>query len=179
MGGTWALCLTASLIPISISFDSAAPVAHGSKVLCTVRCWVWGSFAYCQHMDQTTEAVLGSSSNLHPSSCPNQSCSESPGWGLPATVDTLANKLHCTTPTDKDTITMPPFFFCRGGKMDTQLDPQHNHLPFHFLQSLEEVFSPGFEVRGDVLVCVNGGASALVWLVSWSWGCRFIEIFTA
>lgn len=38
---------------------------------------------------------------------------------LPATVDTLAKRLHCSTPTDKDTITMPPFFFCRGKQMDT------------------------------------------------------------
>lgn len=42
-------------------------------------------------------------------------------WGLPATVDTLANRLHCRTPMDSVTITMPPFFFYRNKQMDTQL----------------------------------------------------------
>lgn len=32
-------------------------------------------------------------------------------WGSPATVDTLANRLHCSTPKESVTITMPPFFF--------------------------------------------------------------------
>lgn len=40
-------------------------------------------------------------------------------WGLPATVDTLANRLHCSTPMDSVTITMPPFFFYRDKQMDT------------------------------------------------------------
>lgn len=62
------------------------------------------------------------------------SCSEGPGGhrrklelhmelkcGSPATVDTLANRLHGSTPMDNVTITMPPFFFYRDKKMDTQL----------------------------------------------------------
>lgn len=102
------------------SIDSPAPVPRGTKVLCTTRYWVWGSCAYCQWMGQTTGAVLRSS---HRASGPNQSSSESPGWGLPATVDTLACRLHCSTPTDRDTITMPPFSFCKSGQMDTQLGP--------------------------------------------------------
>lgn len=62
------------------------------------------------------------------------SCPEDPGghrpklelhkelrWGSPATVDTLANRLHCKIPMDSVTITMPPFFFYRDKQMDTQL----------------------------------------------------------
>ena len=36
-------------------------------------------------------------------------------------MDTLANRLHGSTPVDSDTITMPPFFFYMDKQVDTQL----------------------------------------------------------
>lgn len=67
---------------------------------------------------------------------------------------------------------MPPFFFCKDGQKDTQLDPPSTATClFTHWAPVRKVFSPGFEVRGDStsLVCVNGGVSARVWVVSWPW----------
>ena len=78
----------------------------------------------------------------------------------------MANGLHCSTRTDKGTITMPPFFFCRGGPVDSQLGPQHATCLFPLSAPVRKVLR---SESSPLWVCVNGGAAALVWVVSWPW----------
>lgn len=89
----------------------------------------------------------------------------------PATVDTLANRLHCSTPTEKVTITMPPFFFCKDGQMDTQFDPWHNSVIAYPLGPCEgdvQLWLQEPVETSPLWVFVNRGISALVWVdISW------------
>lgn len=88
-----------------------------------VHCPFWGFGVLCL-LPKGGSNHWGCSEVQHPSKIQVQiRAIQSLGWALPATVETLAKRLHCNTPTEKDTIMMPPFFFCRDGQMDTQLGP--------------------------------------------------------
>lgn len=69
----------------------------------------------------------------------------------PPTVDTLAKGLHCNTPTENVTITMPPFFFCKDGQKDTQLGSPS------IIMCLPPPCEKALGAKGDFtsLVCVN------------------------
>ena len=127
MVGTWALCLTASLISMSVIVTNSCVFSSSTwhQGALYHPSLSFGERCLLPTIGQTTGTIL------RPFPQGFRSKSEllrEPRQGLPATVDTLANRLHCSTPDDKDTITMPPFFFCRGGQMDTQLGCQNNHL---------------------------------------------------